>query len=163
MKEGSKYFPLYHFLKQHDSDELHLTIPEIDALLNDSLPKTAHTHRAWWSNRTKGALQAQAWMSAKYHVTEIDLKKAKITFRKPKLHYEAARVGDTVQWNGELIQGLRVHMQLSQDAFADELGVRQQTVSEWERELYLPSRATSKYLTLVAERAGFTYQVRTSD
>jgi len=30
-------------------------------------------------------------------------------------------------------------------------------VSEWETSAYVPSRAMSKYLTMVAERAGFKY------
>ncbi|MCP5096723.1 MAG: helix-turn-helix transcriptional regulator [Chloroflexi bacterium] len=163
MKEGSKYFPLYRFLRQHEADELRLTIDEIEALLQAALPKSARAQRAWWSNRAKGALQAQAWMAAKYHVEDVDLEQEWVIFRKRKVHYEATQVGDTVQWNGELINGLRQHMKLSQGAFADELGVRQQTISEWERGSYLPSRATSKYLTMVAERAGFAYQVRSGD
>jgi DNA-binding transcriptional regulator YiaG len=48
-------------------------------------------------------------------------------------------------------------MNLTQAQLAEELGVRQQTVSEWESSVYEPKRAMSKYLTLVAERAGFEY------
>jgi DNA-binding transcriptional regulator YiaG len=48
-------------------------------------------------------------------------------------------------------------MGLTQAQFAEELGVRQQTVSEWEQGLYAPTRATAKHLTLVAERAEFIY------
>jgi DNA-binding transcriptional regulator YiaG len=52
---------------------------------------------------------------------------------------------------------LRQYLGLSQAQFAEQLGVRQQTISEWETGMYAPSRATRKYLTLVAERAGFSY------
>jgi DNA-binding transcriptional regulator YiaG len=48
-------------------------------------------------------------------------------------------------------------MGLNQTAFADVLGVRQQTISEWEKGVYTPTRATAKYLARVAEEAGFTY------
>ena len=57
-------------------------------------------------------------------------------------------------------EGLRRHMSLTQDELAELLGVRQQTISEWERGAYAPSRSTSKYLSMVAEKAGFTYRVR---
>ncbi len=54
-------------------------------------------------------------------------------------------------------------MGLSQAELAAELGVRQQTISEWETGMYQPKRAMSKLLTLVAERAGFTYGQETGD
>jgi DNA-binding transcriptional regulator YiaG len=48
-------------------------------------------------------------------------------------------------------------MALTQDELADELGVRQQTVSEWETGVYRPRGASERLLTIVAERAGFEY------
>jgi DNA-binding transcriptional regulator YiaG len=50
-------------------------------------------------------------------------------------------------------------MRLSQGALAGELGVRQQTVSEWETGQYAPRGASARLLSLVAERAGFDYRV----
>ena len=64
-------------------------------------------------------------------------------------------MGDTVLWNAELIKALRRHMGLTQAEFAERLGVRQATVSQWENKAYEPTLATSKYLTLIAEQAGF--------
>ena len=61
-------------------------------------------------------------------------------------------------WTAEEIKSLRVHMGLSQRDMAEELGVRQQTISEWETGMYRPRRAMSKYLTIIAERVGFTYR-----
>ena len=159
MKNGSKYFPLYMHLKQCDAQEIVLTLADIESLIKRPLPPTALVQRAWWSNRGKGALQSQAWMEAGFHVEGIDLENQKIVFRKPKLKYEAKQVGSSVLWDGDLIFGLRHHMDLTQGELADVLGVRQQTISEWERGAYLPSRATSKYLSMVAEREGFTYTV----
>lgn len=48
-------------------------------------------------------------------------------------------------------------MELSQEEMAEELGTRQQTVSEWETGRYRPRGASSTLLTIVAERAGFKY------
>ena len=48
-------------------------------------------------------------------------------------------------------------MGLSQDALAEELGIRQQTVSEWETGRYRPRGASATVLNMIAERAGFEY------
>jgi DNA-binding transcriptional regulator YiaG len=61
------------------------------------------------------------------------------------------------KWDAESIKALREHMGLSQQELADELQVRQQTISEWETGMYAPRRSTSRYLSMVAERAGFQY------
>ena len=69
------------------------------------------------------------------------------------------RVEYTVEWNPETIRALREHLGLTQKQLADELGVRQQTISEWEIGMYIPRRSTQKYLSLIAERKGFKYKV----
>jgi DNA-binding transcriptional regulator YiaG len=63
------------------------------------------------------------------------------------------------QWNHASVQGLRKHLGSTQGELAEELGVRQQTVSEWENGVYQPTGASVKLLTIVAERAGFQYEV----
>jgi len=68
------------------------------------------------------------------------------------------RVAYTVEWKPETIKSLRDHLGMTQKQMADELGVRQQTISEWEVGVYIPRRSTQKYLSLIAERAGFKYK-----
>jgi DNA-binding transcriptional regulator YiaG len=156
MKDESKYRPLYEHLRQIDKDELTLTLAAIKRLVGGSLPDSA-LERGWWSNR-QNALQASAWMEAGYRVAELDLNKKRVTFRKLKPTYNVRHdESGTVLWDTSLIKGLRQHMGLTQGQFAEVLGVRQQTVSEWELGLYAPTRATGKHLALVAERAKFTY------
>ena len=65
-----------------------------------------------------------------------------------------------VQWDGQGIRALREHLGLTQQGMADELGTRQQTISEWEREMYHPRGTSVRLLSIVAERAGFEYQPR---
>ncbi|MEL7039454.1 MAG: helix-turn-helix transcriptional regulator [Cyanobacteria bacterium J06592_8] len=166
MREGSKYQPLLDYLHECDSvsetlrdrSEVTLTFAEIEALMNDRLPASARNKRAWWSNRTKGALQAAAWMEAGYRVEDVDLDEQRVTFRKVNLTPTVERVGDTILWNAELIKALRRYMGLTQAEFAERLGVRQQTVSEWENGVYSPTRSTSKHLDLVAQTTGFVYK-----
>jgi DNA-binding transcriptional regulator YiaG len=66
-------------------------------------------------------------------------------------------------WDAESVRGLRRHLALTQEQLADELGVRQQTVSEWETGAYRPRGASDRLLTLVAERAGFVYGAAAGD
>jgi DNA-binding transcriptional regulator YiaG len=158
MKEGSKYYQLYRHLAQSEQTQVVLTFTAIEGLLGGRLPATARTHRAWWSNRSEGAVQAKAWMAAGYHVESLDLAAETVTFRKPQLVYQVERDGDTVLWNADLIKALRQHMGMNQGQFAKEVGVRQPTISEWETAAYEPKKSSSKLLTFIAERAGFRYE-----
>jgi hypothetical protein len=158
LKEGTKYHPLHEYLRQSEQDELRTTFSKIEALLGERLPATARTQRAWWSNRSRGAVQATAWMGAGYHVENLDLAAERVTFRKPGLVYNVQREGDIVLWDANLVKALRHHMGMNQAQFAQELGVRQPTVSEWETGAYEPRRSSSKLLTLIAEKAGFQYE-----
>lgn len=63
------------------------------------------------------------------------------------------------EWDARRIKALREHMGMTQQQMADELEVRQQTISEWETGVHKPHRSTQKTLSLVAERAGFAYTV----
>lgn len=62
------------------------------------------------------------------------------------------------EWRATDIRALRRHLRMTQEQLAEEMGTRQQTISEWERELYRPRGASAKLLSLIAERAGFSYQ-----
>ncbi len=159
MKGGSKYQPLLDYLRRSDQSAVTLTLTEIEAILGNALPDSAYNNRGWWGNRTRGALQASAWMEAGYLVEAIDLDNQRITFHKPPAVYKAQVQGDTVLWTGDLIKALRLHMGITQAEFAETLGVRQQTVSEWETNAYVPTRASSKHLMLVAEQASFKYEI----
>lgn len=65
---------------------------------------------------------------------------------------------DTV-WNAETIRALREHLDLTQQQMAEELEVRQQTISEWETNTHTPHRPTQKVLSMLAERSGFSYKI----
>ena len=157
MKKGSKYYPLFEHLCSANQPEITLTIPDIEALINGRLPATAWSKRAWWSNRSKGALQASAWINAGYHTEGVDLQQQTVTFRKFEAEYTVQQIDGKILWDRSAIKALRIHMGLTQAEFASELGVRQQTISEWENGVYGPTRSTSKHLELVAEKAKFMY------
>jgi DNA-binding transcriptional regulator YiaG len=63
-----------------------------------------------------------------------------------------------VSWDSRRIQALRKHLGLTQQEFSRRLGTRQQTISEWETGMYQPRGASTTLLSIVAERAGFSYE-----
>lgn len=162
-KSGSKYHPLFTYLRARGQDEVTLTFAQIEKVLDSALPEGSHIERGWWGNRKRSSPQASAWLNAGYKVMSVDLQRKQVTFAVPAkiaARYVVEHDGDTILWHADLIKALRGHMSLNQAEFARHLGVRQQTVSEWETGAYTPTRATSKHLTLVAEQAGFTYGER---
>ena len=62
-------------------------------------------------------------------------------------------------WDSQKVRALRHHLGATQQEMAEQLGTRQQTVSEWETGLYQPRGTSSKLLSIIAERANFRYQV----
>ena len=61
-------------------------------------------------------------------------------------------------WAAEKVRELRQHLGLTQGEMAQEMGTRQQTISEWERGVYRPRGTSCTVLNIIAERAGFKYE-----
>ena len=64
------------------------------------------------------------------------------------------------KWDSEKIHALRSHLHLTQNEMAEQLGTRQQTISEWEKGMYRPRGASATLLSIVAERAKFKYNAK---
>ena len=62
-------------------------------------------------------------------------------------------------WSADRVRALRYHLGLTQTEMAREMGTRQQTISEWETGQYRPRGTAATLLAMVAERAGFRYEV----
>jgi DNA-binding transcriptional regulator YiaG len=62
------------------------------------------------------------------------------------------------KWDKENIQALREHLGLTQQQMANELGTRQQTISEWETGMYQPRGTSATLLSIVAEKSDFKYK-----
>ena len=63
--------------------------------------------------------------------------------RKPRPHWDAGKV-----------RALRRHLGATQQELAEQMGIRQQTVSEWETGIYRPRGPSATLLSLIAEDAG---------
>ena len=64
------------------------------------------------------------------------------------------------KWDKESIRTLRQHLGLTQTKLAEELGTRQQTISEWETGMYQPRGTSVTLLSLIAEHNNFEYQIK---
>ena len=62
------------------------------------------------------------------------------------------------KWQAENIHALRTHLGLSQTSLSRELGIRQQTISEWETGMYAPRGASVTILTLLAVSSNFPFE-----
>jgi len=80
----NKYAPLHRYLPRAQSgSELRMSFAEIERILGEPLPASAHNHRAWWSNQRTGPRpHAEAWMAAGWQVSAVNLGAQRVTFRR---------------------------------------------------------------------------------
>jgi DNA-binding XRE family transcriptional regulator len=62
------------------------------------------------------------------------------------------------KWQADNIRALRSHLGLSQTSLSREIGIRQQTISEWETGMYAPRGASVTILTLLAVSSNFQFE-----
>ena len=67
------------------------------------------------------------------------------------------------KWQADSIRSLRTHLGLSQTALSREIGIRQQTISEWETGMYAPRGASVTILTLLAVSSNFQFGTDSDD
>lgn len=67
------------------------------------------------------------------------------------------------KWQADNIRSLRTHLGLSQTALSREIGIRQQTISEWETGMYAPRGASVTILTLLAVSSNFQFEPESAD
>jgi DNA-binding XRE family transcriptional regulator len=67
------------------------------------------------------------------------------------------------KWQADNIRALRTHLGLSQTSLSREIGIRQQTISEWETGMYAPRGASVTILTLLAVSSNFQFETDSSE
>ena len=70
---------------------------------------------------------------------------------------------ESQNWTADTVRELRSRMGLTQRQLARRLGIRQQTVSEWETGLYAPKGASVTLLRMVSEESGPAYNTDRSE
>jgi hypothetical protein len=79
-----KYDPLRDHLQTVRSRTWIATFSEIEDVMADRLPRSAHDHQAWWSN-SRSHIQACSWLDAGWQTEDLDLKRKRVVFRKEPL------------------------------------------------------------------------------
>ena len=68
-----KYDPLGKYLKDTNQKNVKLYYEEIERILSEKLPNTAHKNNAWWANNDSTHVQSAAWSDEGYEVVEVKL------------------------------------------------------------------------------------------
>ncbi|MDX1521892.1 MAG: helix-turn-helix transcriptional regulator [Anaerolineae bacterium] len=159
MPTKSKYLPLFNYLNAQPDKGLllELTFAEVEAILKRPLPATARSTRAWWANSKTS--QGKMWQEAGWLVDDVDFEEGFVVFRPASITYRVTPVRKPQGWTAEQIKGLREHAGWSQQELAKRLGVRQQTVSDWELGLHVSRPSMGKLLQMVAENVGYDYEI----
>ena len=63
-----KYAPLTEYLSKISSNELTLTLSEIEKIIGDKLPPSAYKHTVWWSNNDETHPHRLGWINAGFEV-----------------------------------------------------------------------------------------------
>lgn len=72
MKEKGKYYPLYRYLQQQESEKVIISFSQIEEIIGTALPNSAYKHQAWWGNTRSGTyVQSAAWLEAGFRVDAI--------------------------------------------------------------------------------------------
>lgn len=93
MPKGDKYVGLTSYLKQCGEDSITLSFSEIEGKMGDTLPSSAHKHKAFWSNSRTHSV-AFGWLDADYRTVAINLENKVITFAKQKEAREVSSIGE---------------------------------------------------------------------
>jgi hypothetical protein len=78
----SKYDPLRKHLAGGTLTRWRAAFAEIEAVLGFSLPRSAYTYPAWWSNDATGHSHSRAWLEAGWKTQDVDLQNQQVTFVK---------------------------------------------------------------------------------
>lgn len=80
----SKYEPLTKQLSSLRYEEWRTTFAGLERLLGFRLPKSARSHRAWWSNNDSNSVMTRAWLAAGWRTEQVDMERETLVFRKAK-------------------------------------------------------------------------------
>jgi len=87
-----RYRPLTERLVSQRPEKWTVSFDEIEQILEASLPQSAKTHQAWWSNQSRA--QSLAWQEAGYKTQDLDLKNQFVTFARV---HEPSRLGLSIE------------------------------------------------------------------
>jgi len=90
----SKYDALTLALRNRPGSHWPISFKEIEAVLKTSLPKSAYSYPAWWSNNPSNNVMTKAWLDAGWKTCEVDIPGQKVTFKKSNQTEPTRTVGE---------------------------------------------------------------------
>ena len=78
----SKYAPLADHLLDSGQEAVSVTFADIERIIGAKLPRSAFTHRAWWSNNPTNSVITNFWLKAGYKTESVDMAGKKLVFVK---------------------------------------------------------------------------------
>lgn len=88
----SKYEPLARYLRGQSGDSVRMKFSDIERVIGCKLPRSADTHRAYWSNNASNNVLTRAWLAAGFRSEQVDLAGRKLVFRRAE-RSEAMQAG----------------------------------------------------------------------
>jgi len=81
----SKYTPLTLYLsrKAKWTRWIKLQFSQIEGIIGNNLPESAHKNPEWWTN--KNSVHAKAWLSIGWNIKEVNLKEKTVIFTRPEI------------------------------------------------------------------------------
>ena len=77
-----------------------MSFGQIERVIGERLPPSAHEHRAWWSNNPNNSVMTKAWLAAGFRSEQVDMQGQKLVFRRT-----ADAPGKSVQPTGDGARG----------------------------------------------------------
>jgi hypothetical protein len=81
-RASRKYEALTDFLRRQSQDVVRVSFNEIERVIGTTLPPSATSHRAWWSNNAQNNVMTKAWKDAGFESEDVDMKGRRVTFRR---------------------------------------------------------------------------------
>jgi hypothetical protein len=79
--QASRYQPLHDHLVSQGDPLVRLTFPQIERIIDASLPDSARKYRPWWANESAGThVHARAWLDAGWKTRNVDLASGTVEF-----------------------------------------------------------------------------------
>jgi len=78
----TKYETLNRHLRSMGLDCWRASFEAIEAIIGDSLPRSARRYPAWWANDERPGRQSWAWLEAGYRTSDVDVLGGEVTFRR---------------------------------------------------------------------------------
>jgi mRNA-degrading endonuclease RelE of RelBE toxin-antitoxin system len=79
-----KYLPLARVLAKCPDIQIEFSFQQIETIIGDALPPSAHKHRPWWANERGRHVQASAWLGVGWKVESVDTLGGLVRFERPQ-------------------------------------------------------------------------------